>query len=237
MVFRGCLWPRFLASLPPNHDHLRPSAAQHRDHRPRRPRQDDPRRQTARAGGHVRQAPAPHRTGDGQQRSRTGAGHHHPRQELLDPVPRYAHQHRRHPGPCGLRRRGRAGAGDGRRRAAAGRRGGRADAADALRHAQGAPARPAADRRHQQGRPPRRAAGVGRQPDVRAVRPHRRERSAARFPGRLRVGAERVGDHRRRAGQGRRQAGRRRPARAVRNDHRRLCRRRSATPMRRCSSR
>ena len=69
----------------------------------------------------------------------------------------HAHQHRRHAGPRRLRRRGRARAVDGRRRAAAGRRGRGPDAADALRHAQGAGARPEADRGGQQGRPPRRA--------------------------------------------------------------------------------
>ena len=70
---------------------------------------------------------------------------------------RHADQHRRHAGPRRLRRRGRAHAVDGRRRDAAGRRVGRAAAADALRAAQGARARPAADRRHQQDRSARRA--------------------------------------------------------------------------------
>ncbi len=113
-------------------------------------------------------------------------------------LPRHADQHRRHAGPRRLRRRGRARAGHGRRRAAAGRRRRRPDAADALRHAEGAVAGPAADRRRQQGRPARRAARMGRQPDLRAVRQARRHRRAARFPGRLRVGAERLGDDRRR---------------------------------------
>jgi GTP-binding protein len=46
---------------------------------------------------------------------------------------------------------------DGRRRYPAGRRRRRADAADQVRHRQGARARPEADRRRQQDRPPRRA--------------------------------------------------------------------------------
>ena len=65
------------------------------------------------------------------------------------------------PGPRRLRRRGRARAVDGRRRAAAGRRRRRPDAADALRHAQGAGAGPEADRRRQQDRPPGRARRTG----------------------------------------------------------------------------
>ena len=77
------------------------------------------------------------------QRPRARARHHDPRQELLDPLPRHPDQHRRHARPRRLRRRGRARARHGRRRAAAGRRGRGADAADALRHAEGAEARPA----------------------------------------------------------------------------------------------
>ena len=62
------------------------------------------------------------------------------------------------PGPRRLRRRGRAGAHDGRRRAAAGRRLRRAAAADAVRAAQGARVAAARDPRREQGRPARRAA-------------------------------------------------------------------------------
>ena len=43
----------------------------------------------------------------------------------------------------------------------------------------------------------RRAARVGRQPDVRSLRSDRRDRGATRFPGRLRVGAQRLGNARR----------------------------------------
>ena len=130
------------------------------------------------------------------------------------------HQHRRHARPRRFRRRGRARAGDGRRRAAARRRGRGPDAADAVRDAEGAEARPRADRRRQQGRSPRRAARVGGQPDVRALRPDRRDRRAARFSGGLRVGAERLGDARRERRQGARGARRRRHAPAVRDDPR-----------------
>ena len=87
----------------------------------------------------------------------TRARHHDPGEELRRRVEGHAHQHRRHARPRRLRRRGRARAVDGRQRAAAGRRGRRPDAADPLRHQEGAGARPEADRRRQQGRPARRA--------------------------------------------------------------------------------
>jgi GTP-binding protein len=45
------------------------------------------------------------------------------------------------------------------------------------------------DRRDQQGRPPGRASGLGAEPDLRSVRPPRRDQRAARFSGRLRLGA------------------------------------------------
>ena len=66
------------------HDHAAPGPPQHRHHRPRRPRQDDAGRQAARAGGHVRRAPARRRAHDGHQRPRARARHHDPRQELRD---------------------------------------------------------------------------------------------------------------------------------------------------------
>ena len=65
-------------------------------------------------------------------------------------------QHRRHARPRRLRRRGRAGADDGRRRPAARRRLRGPDAADALRAPQGARGAAAGDLRDQQGRPARR---------------------------------------------------------------------------------
>ncbi len=106
------------------------------------------------------------------------------------------------PGPCRLRRRGRARAVDGRRRAAAGRCGRRADAADPLRHPQGAGAGTEADRRGQQGRPAGRARRMGRQPDLRAVRQARRDRrrsSIFRSSTRRRCTAMRRSTRRRRA--------------------------------------
>ena len=92
------------------------------------------------------------------------------------------------PGPRRLRRRGRARAVDGGLGAAARGRGGRPHAADPLRHAEGVRARPAPDRRDQQDRPPRGAPELGARPDVRPVRPARRHRGAARFPGDLHLG-------------------------------------------------
>ena len=169
-----------------------PHPPQHRDHRPRRPRQDHAGRQAAAAVGHLCRARARAGAGHGLERPRARARHHHPRQELRDPLPRHAHQHRRHPRPRRLRRRGRARAVDGRRRAAAGRRGRGPDAADALRHAQGPGARPEADRGGEQGRPPGRAPGVGGEPDLRPLRQARRDRGPARFPGDLRLGAARL---------------------------------------------
>ena len=70
---------------------------------------------------------------------------------------------------------------------------GRADAADALRHQEGAGAGPEADRRRQQGRPPRRAAGLRHQRHLRSVRQAACHRGAARLPGDLRFGPERLG--------------------------------------------
>ena len=105
------------------------------------------------------------------------------------------------PGPRRLRRRGGARAVDGRLGAAAGRCSRRADAADALRYAEGLQARPASDRGHQQDRPRRGAPALGARPDLRPVRQARRQRSAARFPGGVRLRAARL--RRRRAGHSR----------------------------------
>ena len=131
------------------------AAAQRRHHRPRRSRQDHARRRAAAAERRVPRQPAGRRARDGQHRPRARARHHHPGQEHGRPLRRPPHQHRRHARPRRLRRRGGAHAVDGRRRDAAGRCVGRAAAADALRAAQGARARPAADRRHEQDRPRR----------------------------------------------------------------------------------
>ena len=75
---------------------------------------------------------------------------------------------------------------------AAGRRVGRAAAADAVRAAQGARAAADADRRHQQDRPARRAAAGGAERGLRPVHRPRRDRGAARFPGALH---QRAGGH------------------------------------------
>ena len=94
-------------------------------------------------------------------------------------------QHRRHAGPRRLRRRGRARADDGRRRAAARRRERGAAAADALRPAQGARGAAPGRARRQQGRPARRARAGGRRRGLRALPRPRRRRVADRVPDRL----------------------------------------------------
>ena len=163
-------------------------ASQHRHHRPRRPRQDDARRPAAAAVGRLPRQPARRRAGDGFERSRARARHHHPRQGDLGRLEGHAHQHRRHARPRRFRRRGRAHPVDGRRRDRAGRRRRRADAADQVRRRQGAEDRAEADRLRQQGRQARRAAERGRQRGVRPVRRARRHRRAARLPDHLRLG-------------------------------------------------
>ena len=60
------------------------------------------------------------------------------------------------------------------------------DAADQVRHRQGAGAGPEADRRRQQDRPPRRASRRSARRGVRAVPQPRSQRRAARFPDALR---------------------------------------------------
>ena len=97
------------------------------------------------------------------------------------------------PGPRRLRRRGRARADDGRRRAAARRRLRGPAAADALRAAQGARGAPAGDPRRQQGRPARRAHRRGRRRGLRAVPRPRRRRGPDRVPDRLHERQGRLG--------------------------------------------
>ena len=104
----------------------------------------------------------------------------------------HAHQHRRYARPRRLRRRGRAHPQHGRRRRRAGRRLRRPAAADQVRGLQGVEARPAADRGHQQDRPPGRAPPRRAERGVRSVRQPRRHRRAARFPGALRLGPQRL---------------------------------------------
>ena len=79
---------------------------QHRHHCPRGPWQDHHGRPAAAPVRHLRRAREGGRHRDGQQRDRKGTRHHHPGQELRRDLEGHAHQHRRHPRPRGLRRRG-----------------------------------------------------------------------------------------------------------------------------------
>ena len=88
---------------------------QRRDHRARRPRQDDARRRAAEAIARLRGPRAGRRIDHGFQRPRAREGDHDPRQDHVGPLQRGQAQHHRHPGARGLRRRGRAGARDGGR--------------------------------------------------------------------------------------------------------------------------
>ena len=126
---------------------------QRRHHRARRPRQDDPGGRAAAPERHVPRERARRRARDGQHRPRARARHHHPRQEHRGPLQGPPHQHRRHPRPRRLRRRGRAHAVDGGRRGPARGRVRGPAAADPLRAAQGARAPPGSGRRDQQDRP------------------------------------------------------------------------------------
>ena len=169
---------------------------QHRDHRPCRPRQDHPGRCDAAPIGRVPRQSAGGRAGARFERARTRARHHDPGEMHLGRVARRAHQHRRHPGPCRFRRRGRAHPQHGRRRPGIGRRRRRADAADQVRARQGLASRPAPDRRDQQDRPARCPRRRGPQRDLRSVRGARRERGAARFPDGLRLRPQWLGGDR-----------------------------------------
>ena len=194
-------------------------APEHRDHLPRRPRQDHPGRRDAAPGGHLRRARAGRRAGHGLGRAGARARDHDPRQERLAHPPaagrrRGQDQHRRHPRARRLRRRGGARALDGRRRAAPGRRLRGAAPADALRAPQGARAAPAADPRRQQGRPARCPHRRGRRRRLRALPRPGRRRGADRVPDRLRVGPRGMGDARRRGARHRPLAALRHPVRA-----------------------
>ena len=96
------------------------------------------------------------------------------------------------PGPRRLRRRGRAGADDGRRRDAARRRVRGAAPADPLRAPQGARRRPARDRRDQQDRPARRPHRSRARRGLRAVHGPRRQGPPARLPDRVLLGTRRL---------------------------------------------
>ncbi len=130
--------------------------------------------------------------GDGFQRPGARARHHHPRQVHFRRLEGHAHQHRRHARPRRLRRRGRAHPEHGRRRRGAGGRLRGPAAADQVRRLQGAEARHAPDRGHQQDRPPGRAAPGRAERDLRSVRQPRCHRRAARLPGALRLGPQRL---------------------------------------------
>ncbi len=158
---------------------------QRRDRRARRPRQDDARRRDAVAVRRVPRRPGRRRAGHRLDGPRAREGHHDPREEHRAALRGGEAQHRRHPRPRRLRRRGRARPDDGRRRAAARRRLRGAAAADALRAAQGARGAAAGDPRRQQGRPPRRTRRRGHRRGLRAVPRPRRRRGADRVPDRL----------------------------------------------------
>ena len=163
--------------------------AQYCDYCPRRPRQDDARRQNDSGGAHPpRQRQAGRRTHTGQQRPGTRTRHHDPLEKRFGHLQGLQNQHHRHPGPRRLRRRGRARAEHVRRRAAAGRRLRGHDAADAFRASEGPCAGQEAHRGHQQGRqaqlPSRGGQRAGFRPDVLA----RRHRGAARLQDHLRLG-------------------------------------------------
>ena len=166
---------------------------EHRDHRPRRPRQDDAGRRHALADRDLPQGPGRRRAGDGLDGPGEGEGDHDPRQEHGGDPRRGQVQHRRHPRPRRLRRRGRARPDHGRRRPAPGRRLRGAAAADPLRAAQGAGVEAAGDPRRQQGRPPRRPHRRGRRGGLRALHRPRRRLRPDRLPDRLHQRQGRLG--------------------------------------------
>ena len=134
-----------------------PAAPQRRHRRARRSRQDHAGRRDAAPERHLPRQRAGRRPGDGQQRARARARHHDPCEEHRRSLPGPADQHRRYARPRRLRRGSRAHAGNGRRHRPAGGCVRGPAAADPLRAAQGAGARPVAGRRHQQDRSARRA--------------------------------------------------------------------------------
>ena len=108
----------------------------------------------------------------------------------------------------------------------------RADAADALRHQEGAGAGPEADRRREQGRPP------GRAPRLRDQRrPSTCSTSSARASEQLDFPVIYASGLNGWATLEARASSRHRPGAAVRRDPRSTCRRTRATPTRRCSCR
>ena len=150
--------------------------SKYRYHRPCRPRQDHPGGRAVEAKRRFPGESGSSGTGDGFQRHRAGAGHHHPLQEHRRFLQGNQDQHRGHAGTRGFWRRSRAGAENGgRRRPGGGRFRGR-HASDQIRAAQGAGTVSSGHRLHQQNGP---SGGA-------AHRSHRRSPGALHRPGRIR---------------------------------------------------
>ena len=123
----------------------------------------------------------------GLQRPGARARHHDPRQEHRDPLRSEHARSTSSTPPATPTSAARSSASDdGRRRAAAGRRRRGADAADAVRAAQGARARPEADRGRSTRSTARTRARRGARRGLRPVHRARRHDDAARLPGHLR---------------------------------------------------
>ena len=152
---RGTLTPALPLSTLAGHG-LPLGHPQRRDHRPRRPRQDDAGRRHAAPVRRVRRPRSADRPGDGLDGPGARARDHDPGQERRGALRRRQAEPGRHARPRGLRRRGRARADDGRRGDAVGGRLRGPVAADALCSAQGARGAAARGPVRQQGRPSRR---------------------------------------------------------------------------------
>ena len=168
----------------PHEHHPTRRPPQHRHHRPRGSRQDDPGGRHAAPGPRIPRQPGRAGAGAGRQPVGAGAGHHHPGQEHGYPLARREDQPGGHARPRRLRRRGRAGAQHGGRRAAAGGRRRRPHAPDALRPAPGAGAGPPGGGGGEQDGPAQCPAGMGGEQHLRSVRGPGRHRRAGQLPGR-----------------------------------------------------
>ena len=141
------------------------------------------------AVGRVPREPARGRAGDGFQRPRARARHHHPGQGAPRRLEGHPHQHRRHARPCRFRRRGRAHPQHGRRRRACWStppkgRCRRPSSCSARRSKIGLQA----DRRRSTRSTGPTSASRGGERGLRSVRRARRHRRAARFPDPLWLG-------------------------------------------------